>query len=168
MKEKNGRRFGKFNIVDLIIIIVIILVAIAVVFKLTGGNNLTATATRLTYTVRVDGVQPEVYEDLQKWVPGDKLMASGDILPAQVTAVTAVPHATTVTLSTVNGTVQLPIQDDLLDLTFTIEAEISNTVINELGTQEVRIGKTHIVKTQHFELANGIIQTCEWTQPGVE
>ncbi|MCC8122620.1 MAG: DUF4330 domain-containing protein [Oscillospiraceae bacterium] len=168
MKEKNGRRFGKFNIVDLIIIIVIVLVAIAVVFKFTGGNNASSAATKLTYTVRVDGVQPAVYEDLQKWIPGDKLMASGDILPAQVTAVTAEPHASTATLSTANGTLQLPLQDDLLDLTFTIEADISNTVINELGTQEVRIGKTHIVKTQHFELANGVIQTCEWTEPGAE
>ena len=42
-----------------------------------------------------------------------------------------------------------------------------NAVTNEVGTQEVRIGKTHIVKTVHFELTNGTITTCEaepWTE----
>ena len=47
------------------------------------------------------------------------------------------------------------------------QANVVNAVTNEVGTQEVRIGKTHIVKTVHFELSNGIITTCEaepWTE----
>ena len=108
---------------------------------------------------------PEVYEDIQKWIPGDKLMASGELLPGQVLAVEAQPHQDTVSLSTTSGALVLPLNADLLDLTFTIEVNISNLVTNEVGTQEVRTGKQHIVKTQHFELANGIIQTCEWESP---
>ena len=54
-----------------------------------------------------------------------------------------------------------PVENDGLDLTFTIQANVVNAVTNEVGTQEVRIGKTHIVKTVHFELTNGIITTCE-------
>ena len=32
----------------------------------------------------------------------------------------------------------------------------------KVGTQEVRVGKGHILKTTHFEFNYGVIQTCEW------
>jgi hypothetical protein len=50
---------------------------------------------------------------------------------------------------------------DSYDLTFTIEAYVANDVKNELGTQEIRVGKTHIVKTRQFELEKGVIVSCE-------
>lgn len=168
MIDEKGRLFGKINIVDLLVIIVVVILAVVLGMKFLGkGETLPgpAQATKLTYTVRVNGVYPEVYEDIKKWVPGDKLMASGQILPAQVVAVEAQPHQDTATLNTSNGVLILPLDGDLLDLTFTIEADVMNTVTNEVGTQEVRTGKPHIVKTQHFELTNGIIQTCEWESP---
>ena len=162
MKEKQGKLFGKINIVDLIVIVVIIVVIIAVAFKLLGGNAVGGTKTKLTYTVLVEGVTPAAYDSLLAYIPGDSLMASGEILPATVTNVEVAPHSATATLSTTTGFLQIPIQEDLLDLTFTIEAEVTNTVTNELGTQEVRIGKTHILKTQHFEFSGGTIQSCLW------
>lgn len=168
MIDEKGRLFGKINIVDLLVIIVVIILAAVLGTKLLGGDSGLAAggaATKLTYTVRVDGVQPTVYEDIQKWIPGDRLMASGELLPGQVLAVEAQPHADVVKLDAADGALELPLEEGLLDLTFTIEVDISNTITNEVGTQEVRIGKQHIVKTQHFELANGIIQTCEWESP---
>ena len=39
-----------------------------------------------------------------------------------------------------------------------------NVITTEIGTQEVRIGKTHIVKTDKFELANGTILSCVWEE----
>lgn len=162
MKEKQGKLFGKINIVDLIVIVVIIIGIIAVAFKLGGGNALNGTKTKLTYTVLVEGVTPAVYDSLLAYIPGDHLMASGEILPATVTSVEATPHSTSATLATTTGFLQIPLQEDLLDLTFTVEAEITNTVTNELGTQEIRIGKTHIMKTQHFEFSSGTIQSCLW------
>ena len=59
-------------------------------------------------------------------------------------------------------TVELPADKDLLDLTFTVEATVPDAATNELGTQEVRIGKSHNLKTTHFEFASGIITGCEW------
>lgn len=47
------------------------------------------------------------------------------------------------------------------DLVFTIEATLENTANNALGTQEVRVGRSYTVKTNSFELANGLILSCE-------
>ena len=91
--------------------------------------------------------------------PGTPVKAVCD---GQVTAVTAVPHEESVTVSTTANAVVLPVGRGLLDLTFTIEANVVNPITTELGTQEVRIGKTHIVKTDTFELVNGTIMSCVW------
>lgn len=168
MIDEKGRLFGKINIVDLLVIVVVIILAVVLGMKLFGAGGALAgpaKATKLTYTVRVDGVYPAVYEDILNWVPGDRLMASGELLNGQVLSVEAQPHQDTAALNTTNGVLILPLEGDLLDLTFTIEVYVTNLVTNEVGTQEVRIGKQHIVKTQHFELANGYIQTCEWEAP---
>ena len=47
------------------------------------------------------------------------------------------------------------------DLVFTIEATVKDNLTSELGTQEIRVGKNHIVKTTTFELENGTILSCE-------
>ena len=41
------------------------------------------------------------------------------------------------------------------------EEELPYTLTSELGTQEIRVGKSHIVKTTTFELEGGIITSCE-------
>ena len=47
------------------------------------------------------------------------------------------------------------------DLVFTIEGSVKDNLTSELGSQEIRVGKTHIVKTTTFELENGVILSCE-------
>lgn len=166
MIDKKGKLFGKLNIIDLLVIIVILAIVAVVGYKVLENKNTTsspAPVTTITYTVLCEGINPEIYENVLEWLPNDQLMASGELLPAYVTDVTAVPHQDIAELNTTNGVLLLPLDGDLLDLTFTITATVSSPIINEVGTQEVRIGKTHIVKTQHFELATGTILSCEWT-----
>ena len=50
----------------------------------------------------------------------------------------------------------------LLDLTFTVQCNVVNTITSEIGTQEVRLGKSHIVKTDKFEMSSGTITYCVW------
>ena len=172
--DEKGKLFGILNIIDLLVILLLI-VAVALigwkVLKKDGASN--ANRTILTYTVEVKGVDQEVYEGIKAYVPGesgigDQLMANGSMVDAYVTSVTAAPHEGGLTMTDVNGNkLTFPTEDDTLDLTFTIQANVVNAVTNEVGTQEVRIGKTHIVKTVHFELTNGTITTCEaepWTE----
>ena len=168
MIDEKGRLFGKINIVDLLVILMIVIAAavLGVKFLKPGGSSTVgtgSTGTHVEYTVLVQNVQPEVYESVKSFVDaGDAtLMASGELLDGQVTSVTAVPHEDTVSVDTTDGTVELPATKDLLDLTFTVECNVSNPITTEIGTQEVRVGKNHIVKTDRFELT-GVVTNCTW------
>ena len=164
MIDEKGRLFGKINIVDLLVILVIVIAAAVLGVKFLGPNSTIAVnpkTTQVTYKVLVESVQPEVYENIQQYIPST-LMASGEFLDGQVTAVTAEPHASQASVSASGEMLLVPVDSDLLDLTFTIECNVVNPVTTEIGPQEVRIGKTHIVKTDKFELTNGVIIDCVW------
>lgn len=170
MLDEKGRLFGKINLVDLLVLVVLVAAVAMVGFKLLGKNGVLPGAdggsAKITFTVQVNNVYPEIYENLRSYVEqegGDQLMASGNLLPGYVVAVEAVPHdSSTVSINSSLGALVLPMSDDLLDLTFTVEATVPNADTNELGTQEVRIGKSHTLKTTHFEFANGVITDCQW------
>ena len=163
MIDEKGRLFGKINIVDLLVILVVVIAAAVLGMKFLRPGSSTNTAggaTAVTYTVVVENVRPEVYENVQKYVPST-LMASGELLDGQVVAVTAVPHMENVVLNTESGTQLVQVEQKNLDLTFTVECNVLNTITTEIGTQEVRVGKTHIVKTDKFELV-GVVSDCSW------
>ncbi len=158
--DAKGRLFGRLNIIDLLVLLVI-LAAVAVLggrLMSRGGGDLTGAA-KITYTVKVRNVDPAVYEAIQEHIPG-QLMASGEMLNAHVVGVTSTPASGGVVISTAGATLSATPQEGLLDLIFTIEGTVSNTTLCEVGTQEVRIGKSHIVKTTRFELEHGVILTC--------
>ena len=165
MIDEKGRLFGKINIVDLIVILVIVIAAVVVGMKFLGGSGnsvINPAKTPVRYTVLVEGVEPEVYENIQRYIPG-QLMASGEMLDGYVTDVTPVEgREHTATVDTADGTLEIPVNNGKLDLIFTIECNVVNSITTEIGTQEVRVGKTHTVKTDKFELINGIILDCDW------
>lgn len=169
--DKNGKVFGKLNIIDLLVILLLVAAVVLMAIKILAKDGASNTQhTLLTYTVEVEGVDPEVYKGIQEYIPadgsGDKLMANGEMLDAWVVGVASAPHDDGLTMTDINGNkLTFPVNDESLDLTFTIKANVVNNVTNEVGTQEVRIGKTHIVKTIHFELINGTITTCLWETP---
>lgn len=145
----------------------IVIAAVFVGVKFLGGGSsggIGAAKTKVVYTVLVENVQPEVYENIKACVDaGDAtLMASGELLDGKVTAVTSAPHEENISVSSSGDSVIIPVGKGHLDLTFTIECNVINPITTEIGTQEVRIGKTHIVKTDKFELANGTILSCQW------
>ena len=166
MIDEKGRLFGKINIVDLLVLLVVVIgvVVVAVKFVLpntpAGGGG--SSKTHLTYQVLVENVRPEVYENVQKYIPST-LMAAGEMLDGQVVAVTAEPREQQVNMSTSGGTaLVIPVNQGNLNLTFTIECNVVNPITSEIGTQEVRVGKNHIVKTDKIELGSGVIIDCEW------
>ena len=165
MIDEKGRLFGKINIVDLLVVLVIVIAAVVLGVKFLGGGGTSAinpAKTPVRYTVLVQGVEPEVYENIQKYIPG-QLMASGELLDGQVTAVEVVEgRAYTAAVDTTDGTLTIPVEDGTVDLLFTIECNVVNPITTEIGTQEVRVGKTHIVKTDKIEMPTGVILDCVW------
>lgn len=170
---KNGKVFGKINIIDLLVILIVIVAAVAVALKMTGhfGPARVDVGTDFTYTVKAESIDPEVYESIKGYIeaaqakgkPGDQLMANGELLPGYITSVTATPRPDNAALTTSNGVVSVTTgQTGRLDLVFEVQAHTGNNIKTDLGTQEVRVGKQHIIKTTHFELPYGTILTCTW------
>lgn len=162
--DEKGKIFGKLNIIDLLVILLVIAAVAFLGIKLANRDSGGVVGTtKLTYTVKVSAVEPEVYESVKQNIPG-QLMASGELVNGTVVSVEAEPSHSGASLSTEGGALDVTLRDDLLDLVFTIEANVTNTVTNEVGTQEVRIGKSHIVKTTKFEMPSGVILTCDWEE----
>ncbi len=171
---KDGKVFGKINLIDLLVILVALAAVVAVGLKMTGhlGSMVTETGSNITYTARVENVDREVYENIKDFIetaqaqgkPGDQLMASGALLSGYVTAVEATERDDKAEVLTSNGAPLIVYagKADRVDVLFTVEAYVGNNIKTELGTQEVRVGKSHIVKTTHFELVNATVMSCEW------
>lgn len=167
--DEKGKLFGKLNLIDLLVALVLIAALLFLAFRLTRGSNANPvnSSTKLTYTTLVAGITPDVYAEVQRQLDAaggrDQLMASGDLLNAYVTKVEATPHINYQPDD--NGVVVASVEtgdNARLDLIFTVEATVVNPIVNEVGTQEVRVGKTHILKTTHFEFAYGSVLTCDW------
>lgn len=168
--DEKGKLFGKLNIIDLLVIILIIAAVIVVGVKVLGGGSDEGTSTtRLTYTVRVTAQRSELVGRIAEYVDTatgkkDQLMAGGDLLNAYIVDYWTEPTRYN---RMSNGTMELydaeaAEEAGLVDICFVIEANVTNTVKNEIGTQEVRIGKSHIVKTTHLEFEGGVIENCTW------
>lgn len=153
--EEKKRRIGKFNIVD-ILVVLILLVGVALLgVKFLGGEKaVPGTPTRIEYTVLVRAVHPEVCDTIMGYKKANvQLMANGALVDGYVTDITCEPHVNysgndegVIVISREEG------EDARMDMVFTIQAAVDSPVTNKVGTQEVRIGKGHIVKTTEFEL----------------
>ena len=172
--DERGKLFGKLNIIDLLVIVLIIAgVAVVGLKFLGGGNDAGASGTKLTYTVRMTAQDVSMVERVAEYVDNttgkrDQLMAGGSLVNGYVVDYWTEP-TTYNRLST--GSIELIDAAEaeaagLVDICFVIEATVGNTVTCEVGTQEVRIGKTHIVKTTHLEFDCGYIENCIWEPVG--
>lgn len=181
--DEKGKLFGKINVIDLLVLVVIFAVLIGIGVMILGGggdghgNNSDASENsgipvpaKLTYTVRVTAQHEEMVEWLKQYVDpvqGKKaqLQHGGKLVKdAYVVDFWAEPCRYNVIA---NGSVEMigAAEADaagLVDLCFVVEAVVDDSVTNDIEGQEVRVGKSNIVKTQHFEFANGYVVDCEW------
>lgn len=170
---KDGKLFGKINVIDLLVILLALAAVVAVALKLTGhlGPAKTTVGTAITYTVKAENIEPVAADAIRGYLDaakaagkaGDQLMANGELLQAFITDMVVTPHEQEVQLTVSNGYTTLTAENaDRVDIVFTVEGYTADNTKTEVGTQEVRIGKGHIIKTTHFELPYGVILTCEW------
>ncbi len=169
--DEKGKLFGKLNIIDLIVIVFVIAAVVVVGIKLASREEATVPATRLTYTVRVTAQSEQLAQRLSDYVDTasgkrDQLMSNDKLVNAYIIDYWTEPSRYN-KLS--NGTVELfdaaameASEANLVDICFVIEAVVEDTVTNMVGSQQVRMGKDHIVKTTHLEFSNGTIESCVW------
>ena len=155
--EEKKRRSGKFNIVDIIILVILLAgVAFLGMKLLGGGGDAVGSSARVEYTVLVPDVNPQVCRNvmaIQEEKGQVQLMANGALVDGYVTAVTYGPHITHE--PNADGVIVTAVEegeDANVDMVFTIQATVDSAVTNKVGTQEVRVGKSHIVKTVDYEM----------------
>lgn len=144
--DKNGRLFGKVNLIDLLVVLLLIAAVGAVAMK-TFGNKAVSAATSPDVSIRYQVVcedVPQAVADYCQANVGEQLLSSGKLLDAHITACTAETD-----------------EDGQVNLYFTIEGTSSYSGHTySMGSQEVRVGMEHLVKTSSIE-CDGIICSLE-------
>ena len=165
--DEKGKLGGKINIIDLIVILVV-LAAVAAVFVL-GGRGGGGAPQHVVYTVEVQGVDEDVYKNIQNMRPS-QLLSSEQLQDGYVTKVegTKVQENDQARIDAYQNVYFVGMRPGLAgayDVVCTVEANITDTVNSKIGSQEIRVGRNHIVKTVDFELDSGIIITKEVVPP---
>lgn len=147
----------RFNIIDILVLVLIAAVVLFLGSKVLsrvqsqGSNTIT-----LKYQVMYEGVSTDLYDAAAEHVPS-QIMASGVLYDSYVTAVEKRDFY-------VYEDGQWMVDPYHCTLVFTVEGNVANATVltTEVGSQEVRVGKEHVLKTQYLEFDKGIITFVEW------
>lgn len=163
--DENGKLFKKFNLVDAIVVFLILVIIVAIGYKtisakvaanaaLEEEEAVTAfdSAPHLVYDVVCSNIPVEVAEvfaqQMELPMAERQIMNAGTPVEGYITACTVEPDAD---------------DSDMCKVYFTIEALlVEKEGIASVGTQEVRIGKGHIVKTYNIE-TSGYVYSMQTT-----
>lgn len=163
--DEKGRLFGKINFIDLLVVLMLVVVVLAVTWKL-AGNRVTAAIDSekqlpaITYEVLCTNVNNDVCAYAETLVD-DQLMASGKMLDGYITAVSTEPYYMVCVDADGNPVNARDPQNSCLRFTISCNTPMTEYAY-ALGTQELRVGKNHIVKTCNLEVT-GTITAMEVT-----
>ncbi len=161
--DEKGKLFGKINLIDLLVVLVILAVIVGVFWKLAGDEVSDAiaptTKTTMEYEVLCTAVPADAALAAEAVSVGQQLMSNGGLLNATVTACVVEPYITTNVDAEGNS---VAVTDQARNnVRFTITAELaSGDKTNSVGSQEVRIGKSHIVKTTEVEITGTVTKVA--------
>ncbi|MGM9663146.1 MAG: DUF4330 domain-containing protein [Oscillospiraceae bacterium] len=147
----------RFNIIDVIVLVLILAVVGFLGYKVMNNiENRGADTITLKYQVLYEGVSNDLYDAAAAHVPS-QIMASGVLYDSYVTAVEKEPCY----VYEDGQWVEDPYHCNLI---FTVEGNVANATVltTEVGSQEVRVGKEHVLKTQYLEFDKGIVTFVEW------
>ena len=162
--DEKGRLFGKINLVDALVVLVILIVAAGVIWKMFGDNiesAVSASSNRtLTYEVVCSGIDNDVCDTVMEDYVG-QLMSNGDLVNGYV--VDCQREAYYITDVGEDGQAIAALSPTRSSLRFLIVYSLpANDITNAVGSQEVRVGKTHIVKTCDIEVS-GVVTSVQIT-----
>ncbi len=161
--DEKGRLFGKINLIDMAVVLVLVFALVAVAWKFVGDDVTQAIESAknippVTIEVVCYDVDPEVAE-FAGTQAGTQLMNSGEMLDAYI--VDCVVSDSMTVMIDQNGVPQAVSNPAYRTLTFTVEAAVEPTAnAYAIGTQELRAGKTYLIKSLTLEIP-GIITAME-------
>lgn len=160
--DEKGRLFGKINLIDLLAILLI--VAVIAVFALKSVQPSGApVATEddmvdVSYTVLCRMVHNDIADYIVQTQTGKQLMSNGELVDSCF--IESIQRGTFYERYVTNeGEPRQTESDEYCDLTFVISGRcpyLANSY--KVGSQEVRVSKSHIVKTVDFEITGTIME----------
>lgn len=158
--DEKGKLFKIVNVVDLLVIGALLAAVFAICWTLFAAPlqaSLSQTQ-KMTTVVRIRGASIYMQDEVtNNSLVGKQLIAGTDYIDAYIISVEFDDYENQ--NFTADGEIATAIDPVKKDIIVTIESEISATTpILKIGTQEVRAGRTMIVKTRDFE-TSGYIQS---------
>ncbi|MCQ5131027.1 DUF4330 domain-containing protein [Butyricicoccus faecihominis] len=156
--NEKGKLFGVINIVDLLVLLAAIAVVLGVGYKLFGPQIEAATQKQveMTAVIRVRGATPFLVAEVERNSQvGKQLVSGNDYVNATIEDMYIDDYVQQVT--TADGRIVDALDGTKRDLVFTIKTTVAQgTASPKIGTQEVRAGRTFILKTNDFETTGNI------------
>lgn len=151
--NEKGKLFGLINIVDLLVLLAAVAVIGGLGWKLVGHQVTEAVKPTVTMTavMRLRGATPFLVEEVERNdQTGKQLVAGNDYVNAVITNVELEPYE--VQVQCADGSIVNSVDPVKMDIVFTVESTVTQgTAAPKIGTQEVRTGRTFILKTNDFE-----------------
>ena len=167
--NEKGKLFGLINVVDLIVLLLVIAVIGVLATKLLGNRVTEAVVQKVDCyaQVRIIGAHPTLVEEVQRQnLVGQRMVAGSVYIDGTIEDVWLEDYK--VQVQTDDGRIVTATDPDKKDIIFAIKFPIAKDTPNpKLGSQEVRAGRTLIVKTQTFETSGTIrsVQIGEYDPP---
>ena len=156
--NEKGKLFGLINVVDLIIVVMVIAMVGAVATMILGNRVQEAVSPQVECTAEVCiiGTPPRMLKEIERQdLAGEQLVSGNSYLNAYIEDVWFEDY--TVQAVTDDGIIVYATDPSKKDVIFKIKCEVpKDTASPKIGSQELRAGRTYIVKTQTFELSGTI------------
>ena len=161
--NEKGKLFGLINVVDLLVILLLVAIAAVVATSFLGdkATEIVSQKEEYWFEVEVLGAFPRLYEEIDRVDPvGAKLIAGNTFHDATIEDywyedfVSANPDSDGILRNSGDGVRK--------DVVFLIKGYASpDSPTPSIANQEVRAGRTFIVKTQTIE-TSGVIRYCQF------
>lgn len=156
--DEKGKLFGKVNLIDLLVVLVILAVIVGVFWKLAGDEVTDVLAPSNGTTLEYEVLCTAIWNDVGTYAAAHadgQLMSNGDLLDGYVTGCTVEPYITTSVDA--DGNSVAVVEQAKCNLRFTISVALApSDKNNSVGSQEVRVGRSHIVKTADLEITGTV------------
>jgi hypothetical protein len=156
--NEKGKLFGIINVIDLLILVAIIAVVGAIAWQLFGTqvNDAVSPQVELTAEVVIIGTAPRLVDEiLRQDLVGERLVAGNEYMSASITDVWLEDYIMQAIRD--DGVIVDAKDPSKKDVVVKIKTSVAkDTASPKIGSQELRAGKTFILKTQTFECSGTI------------
>ncbi|MCQ2565982.1 MAG: DUF4330 domain-containing protein [Clostridia bacterium] len=158
--NEKGKLFGIINLVDLLVLLLVIAVVAVVGVKLFGTKAVEVVSAKSDCYAEIEviGANPRLYNEVDRQMDkliGARMVTGNEYLSATIEDIWYEPYNILATNS--DGYVVASIDETRVSIVFLVKTQVSpDAATLSIGSQELRSGKTFIVKTQALETSGTI------------